>query len=91
MSVPFCTSEPMVGSESEYICYCNALKACTEGGIDGRTVVMKCVMVPAETRNAVHEEMAAQGSFDDYLHIVVSRIALFALAVLPVIHLHAHS
>ena len=52
---------------------------------------MKCVMVPAETRNAVHEEMAAQGSFDDYLHIVVSRIALFALAVLPVIHLHAHS
>ena len=45
----------------------------------------------AETRNAVHEEMAAQGSFDDYLHIVVSMRALLALAHLSVTQLHAHS
>lgn len=40
--------------------------------------VTKSVVVLADTRNAVHDEMAAQGSMDDYLHIVVSVTMPFA-------------
>ena len=89
MSVHCYTSEPMVGSHLKRMCYRNAWEVVFRE-IGGRMPVTKCVVISAETRNAVHEEMAAQGSFDDYLHIVVSIAALFALAHLSVIQPHAH-
>ena len=74
MSVLCCILEPLVGSHSaaqftallvETVC---------------KMAVPNAVVVPADTRNAVHDEMAAQGSLDDYLHIVVSITRPFCFA-----------